>query len=241
MAYVSEDGSSNSSRAALKKESSNGSCKSVSFALEGEVFYIPSIDEYTETERRMMWFESYEYTQIKANNAILVKMMKTGHYPEDHQYCYRGLEFKTVARYRERRNAKTLASMAIFTEQRRQWEDGENDIEEIRDAYEEVSRLCHERAHKLALKDAVSADIPSSVAQPYPTEPPQEAQVEFRVSSSHGDASSILTEDTDTDIWSNQSDETNLISSANAVAPSLPTCHQSCRRKTQRPQRAGIA
>jgi len=187
----------------------------------------------------MMWFESYKYTQIKVNNKILVKMMKSRHYPEDQQYCYRGLEFKTIAGHWQRRNAKTTAAMAIFSEQRRQWDDGEQDSEGIRMAYEEISRQCHVRAHKTALKDYGGADIFSSSAPPCPTYTPQEMQVEFRVSSLQEDGASILTDDTETDIWSTQSGETKSIGSADVVGPSL--CLHSLIRTTSRPQRAAKA
>ena len=242
MAPVSTDCSSDSPGASVsQKEAPNGLCRSVSFSHQGEFFSIPNIDEYTETERRMMWFENYEYTQIKVNNKILVKMMKSGHYPEDQQYCYRGLEFKTIAGHRQRRNAKTTAAMAIFSEQRRQWDDGEQDnIEGIRMAYEEISRQCHVRAHKIALKDSAIADISSSAARPCPTYTPQDMQVEFRVSSLQEDAASILTDDTETDIWSTQSGDTKSIGSADVVGPSL-CLHSSLIRTTPRPQRAAKA
>jgi hypothetical protein len=241
MAPLSTDGSSDSPRAALKKESLDESCRSVSFFHEGEVFYIPAIDDYTETERQMMWFKSYEYDQIKANNKILVKMMMTGRYAEDHQYCYRGLEFKTVEGHRQRRNAKTIASLAIFSEQERQYDDGERDTEEIREVYQEISSQCHARAHKMALKDATSADVSSVAVPPHPTDTSQEMQVEFGFSSWQEDADSTLTKDTEMDLWSAGSDEAKSIGSADAVGPSQPTFLDGLIRKTQRPQRAAIA
>lgn len=247
MAPVSTDSSSDNPRGASKKESSNEASytsRSVSFSHEGEIYNIPTINEYTETERKMMWFESYEYAQIKINNKILVKMMKAGRYPEDHQYCYRGLEFKTVEGHRLRRNAKTTAAMAIFSEQERQYDNGVRNMEEIRVVYEEISRQCHGRAHKIALKDATSAYI-SSVAtrpQPYPTDTPQEAQVDCKLSSLQEDAVSILTNDTETDVWSTASGDAKSIGSADAVGqPRLPIFLQSLIIKEQRPQRAAIA
>jgi hypothetical protein len=257
-------------RAALKTKRPDGSCRTVSFFHEGEVFYIPTIDEYTETERRMMWFENYEYAQIKANNKILIKMMKTGHFPEDHQYCYRGLEFKTAEGQRQRRQAKTLAALAIFSEQERQWDGGERDMEEIRIAYEEISKQCHTRAHEMALKDAAASSssasmaLASAVPVPLPAQPAccppaatdntststthsnqegQQVECSRFSSSSQEDDDSVLTNDTETDDWSTQSGGVNRIgsASANAVGPSRPKFLQSLIRKTQRPQRAAIA
>ena len=89
--------------------------RSVSFDPKTTVFLIPHVDEFTNDDRRMIWFEDYEYKQIKENNKILCKMMKSGKYEEDDQYCYRGLEFKTTEGARKRRIAKASAAIAVFS------------------------------------------------------------------------------------------------------------------------------
>ena len=124
---------------------------------EPKVEYGLTLDEYTDAELSLCWFAPFEYAQIKANNKILIKMHKAGTYPEDHQYCYRGLTSKTSEGNRERRATRFQAALDVLREQNRQKVSGINDPEEIRSIYHQATIDCSRRAIDLGRSDAECA------------------------------------------------------------------------------------
>ena len=136
--------------------------RSVFFESETKCFVVPTRHDYSEDERCEAWFQDHEYSLIKENNKILLKMMiQEGGHKEDDRHCFRGLEFKTVEARKRRRESKFAAAFAVFSEQERQWQEGQMrsiDFDLIGEVYAEMTADAQMRAHENGLKDASYAD-----------------------------------------------------------------------------------
>mmetsp|Transcript_26035 Transcript_26035/g.61802 ORF Transcript_26035/g.61802 Transcript_26035/m.61802 type:complete len:258 (-) Transcript_26035:357-1130(-) len=162
-----------------RNEKNNG----IRFHDQAEILLIPHVDEYTDNERQLIWFEQTEYAQIKENNKILLDMITRNlhsldHYEDHEDYCFRGLESKVSAatstsssffsslgekrkrssRSKRRQNRKD-SSKAVLIEQERQYKEQRSvtDWERIREAYIDITARCHDEAHTQGLRDAEKA------------------------------------------------------------------------------------
>jgi hypothetical protein len=133
--------------------------RKVLFHPQAEVYPIPALNEYTEAEICGIWFQDFEYKQIKANDKIMTRMKRNGGCLEDDSFCFRGLEFKTMAGSQRRRRCTTTAALAVFSEQqrqRRQYDLGKTqfNFERIGEVYAYLTAEAQARAHEMGLQDA---------------------------------------------------------------------------------------
>lgn len=153
---------------------------------------IPSRDEYTEMDKRCMWFQRFEYDQIRANNKILQRRMKHSEPDDDQVYCYRGLEHKSSMEIiQHRRMVKSTAALAVFTEQMNQEEAGIMSAELIRKAYRACTVECHVQAHQSALRDARTVYMASRAS------PEEKKAKTYHYRPTPGDAAPVMPRSTD--------------------------------------------
>jgi hypothetical protein len=197
--------------------------KKFKFDEEAKVFHILALAEYTLEEIRNCWYEDHEYSQIKANNKILAKMLSCNRiYPEDNTFCFRGLEFKLTENSRKRKMCKEAAATAVISEQLKQWDEQwyeQTDVELIRKAYESITAEPQARAYQLGLEDAsriAQYDVDNEATRVHGRELRQKS-----VLNACADSCSVVTEnDGQThDGERSSSSGSKSISSTDAVAP----------------------
>lgn len=121
------------------------------------VFPIPHLDNMTDEEVALIWYDSEEYSEIKSSYQLTIFRMESGELKEDDDHTSRGLEYRTQtgawARYENKRDAYN----AVLDEQDRQWKvDQDNDVE-IGRVYLQHSTKCAVAAAERGAEDAKEA------------------------------------------------------------------------------------
>jgi hypothetical protein len=124
--------------------------KNVSFAAAVETYSIIHITDYSSEEVSASWYNREELRNIKAEGKTVANSSDS----DDH---LRGLEARTPAGARRKRNNRIDARAAVFFEQDIQEEDGYSDPDVIADAYFDCSERCQLEAQMLALRDQKEA------------------------------------------------------------------------------------
>jgi hypothetical protein len=144
------------SSAAIEEDSSTTmkrSNKSVHFAPQIKVNFIPHVNDYSEEEIKHIWYDANETGTIKAEcTATVVKVMEQKPLNTDTE-CFRGLEYRTADGVRKRTWNKNTALDAVLDRQETLWDFNKIDEESISLAYRKYSVSCQEAAHKLGLRD----------------------------------------------------------------------------------------
>ena len=127
--------------------------KNVSFASVVNTNSIIHINDFSPEEIKMTWYNREELRVIKAEAKIVANSLDK----ENTCLCLRGLEARTSAGARRKRQNRVEARGAVFFEQEMQDEDGYSDPDAIADAYFYSSERCQAEAQMLALRDQEEA------------------------------------------------------------------------------------
>ncbi|KAG7368392.1 hypothetical protein IV203_031135 [Nitzschia inconspicua] len=165
--------SSPSSSSSLQRKSSLSSSKriddstvSVSFAPEVAVYAVLHINDYSLTERRDTWYGAEEMRQVRQEWKEIVQMMEDCNMSEldndsddenEDYLCVRGLEGKTSAGKRRRRQARSISMEVVLDEQVYQEIDDDSGLPDpimIAMAYHECTFPLQVDAFRQAQKDA---------------------------------------------------------------------------------------
>lgn len=123
--------------------------KSVSFAPMVSTLGIIHINDYSSEEVSSTWYSRDELRAIKSE----AKCVANSSDPSTDDICLRGLEARTAAGARRKRQNRIEARSAVFFEQDAQEEDGYSDPDAIADAYFECSERCQAEAQMIAVRD----------------------------------------------------------------------------------------
>jgi hypothetical protein len=141
-----------SSRLALHASS----LRRVSFAVENTTHHVLHINDYSPEEKYSSWYCKEDIKAIKDVTKEVVSKMVQDEIEND-AYCFRGLEARTIAGARRKRQNKIDARAAVFFEQEMQEEDGICDPEAIADVYYDYSEHCQVEAQMKGLRDKRAA------------------------------------------------------------------------------------
>jgi hypothetical protein len=110
-------------------KSSKTGQKSVSFSQSKNTLHeIENLDDFTEQERSQIWFNREEYSDIKARYRHIIEMMRKKQLLSDtDEHCTRGLECRSIAGSKRRRDSQRNGLVAVLGEQDRQRADGVNE------------------------------------------------------------------------------------------------------------------
>lgn len=117
------------------------------------------IADYAFEEKRNTWFNKTEMQNIKAGMAATLRLIVSGNYQgDDDNHCSRGLEFRSRAGSRKRKENKLLALDAVLGEQDNQYNDGIINAKAISVVYQQVSLRPRIGAHERGVQDQIVAD-----------------------------------------------------------------------------------
>ena len=128
--------------------------KCVSFSTVIKSHSIIHINDYSSEEKSSTWYCREELQAIKADAKLIAKNTCN---VSDHVECLRGLEARTPAAARRKKENRINARAAVFFEQEVQEEDGFSDPDAIADAYFECAERCQAEAQMMALRDEKEA------------------------------------------------------------------------------------
>lgn len=127
--------------------------KTVLFSPDPVVIDILHIKDFSLEEKRATWYTRNELRTIKDEAKQIANLDRS----ENSEVCFRGLEAKTLAGARLKRQNRIDARAAVFFEQEMQEGEGYSDPDAIADVYFEYTERCELEAQMMALRDA--ADI----------------------------------------------------------------------------------
>lgn len=152
--------------------------KRISFNSCVDFVEVPHLNEFSPEDIDAIWISQKEYTNIKmAVKQSVIFKVKYGIIDDDLEFCARGLETKddTVQR---RLNQKEAVASVLNEQYLQRMETSVSDMPElIAMLYSVFSYPCQQRAHTLALRDAVDVDethygghceVPFESEMPYP-------------------------------------------------------------------------
>ena len=119
-----------------------------------EVFPVPHIDDMSNEDIGMIWYDKSDYDSMKQSFIPIIKrLMRGAKVEESNSETARGLEFRTREGAMKRQQNKVQAVQTVLDEQDRQLELGLYDVEKISELYFKVGRPCRELARDLGVKD----------------------------------------------------------------------------------------
>jgi hypothetical protein len=129
--------------------------RSVRFSPSVKIFPILPLEEYTQEEIYLAWFQNEEYDSIIHKCYKVIRNMELGDNVNKH--CTRGLERMTEAGIQARDNNRAQAYGAVFYEQGIQWQEDRFDEDTIAELYVALSSHCQRRATEVGRSDAFAA------------------------------------------------------------------------------------
>jgi hypothetical protein len=117
---------------------------------------VPNREELSEEQVLDVWYSREEFKEIRQECFAAIRIMTSGDAildDDDEEYCFRGLEYKTKAAYKERRQNKLEVRHAVLDEQEFQIENELDDPEWIAKLSRDGSRPCVRAAILAAKKD----------------------------------------------------------------------------------------
>lgn len=112
------------------------------------------INDFTDEEIFLCWFDKRDYANMKMEFASTVKMITLGRFNGDtEEHCARGLEYRTREGAHKRKLNKLTALCAVLDEQERQRLHGEWSDEKISECYIRAGAKSQIVSHRLALLD----------------------------------------------------------------------------------------
>jgi hypothetical protein len=128
------------------------------------------ISDYECEEKKNTWFNKTEMHNTKAAMVATLRLMLSGvedlDCEDSDQHCARGLEFRSRAGARKRKENKLLALEAVLGEQDDQFDKGIFNPTAISLVYQQVSRRPRISAHERGMKDEVAAYEERSLITP---------------------------------------------------------------------------
>lgn len=119
---------------------------------ENEVVTIEHVEDLSEEQIVAVWYQNYEFDKIKRKVLKIIRRAeKKGNSALVDQE--RGLESCTQEGLMKRNKRRLVARAAVFSEQRRQDEEGTEDQDLIAKAYHTFTQLAAEEALELGLRD----------------------------------------------------------------------------------------
>jgi hypothetical protein len=130
--------------------------RSISFFPNVAVNTIIHVDEFTDEERRELWYQKDEYKEMKKQLRIGVQTFldKRPQLIEDDEFVLRGLEYMIPANAKIKRRNKCYSLCAVLDEQDRQDQVGTHDPEKIARGYRGIATHCLLTAQNRARGDA---------------------------------------------------------------------------------------
>jgi hypothetical protein len=128
--------------------------RAISFAPSIRFKPVKHIDDFTVEEIEDIWFTEYDLNVIRADCIATVRHMIYNKDPMDEEtYCTRGLEFKTPAGAKFRKDNKQTAIQAVMAEQRLQKSTDLVDEECLSKVYRASAGKSRHISHLMALRD----------------------------------------------------------------------------------------
>ena len=129
--------------------------QSVSFKPNVVVYPTKHINDYTEEEIRICWYNEQEERVITSDCMSIIKAMVKDEEQSisSTSDCIRGLEYRTPEGQKRRMSNKFCAMDAVLDEHEMQWQDNKNDVDELRKIYSTYSAPSHDAAHLIGLED----------------------------------------------------------------------------------------
>lgn len=133
----------------------------VYFATNAVIHDTIHVSDISEEEKEGLWYNKHELRRIKDEAKIIANMsvasnsedaMKTNADP-----CRRGLEAKTTAGAKKRRQNRIDARAAVFLEQEIQEDDGLSDPDTLAEIYFKYTEGCQVEAQLIAMRDEQEA------------------------------------------------------------------------------------
>jgi hypothetical protein len=134
------------------------SAKSVSISDSSPVIHVvKSLEDYSEEELEETWFTRTEFDEIKTSYKDLIFRMRNKEFLKDtDDCCTRGLEGRSKAGARHRREIILNSLVAVLTEQQRQREERRSDPEAIASVYRQHSYHSLQAAANMGRRDQYS-------------------------------------------------------------------------------------
>ena len=129
----------------------------VSFGATVDMCEVMSRSEYTQEELKASWFDRDELRRMKENTKSEGKLVEQGLLLNGPDVSIRGLEAKTRAGMKRKRQNRLNAYAAVFFEIDRQEYEGYFDEDLIADAYFNYSEQCAVSAQMIGKRDEVEA------------------------------------------------------------------------------------
>lgn len=136
--------------------------KSVSFAADAELYYIPQSSEMTDEEYEASYMTEEDLVRISSENRKTLELMKQRQFPASQELYFRGLECSLPQSTRERRQRIKFVVYHVMEEQHRNGELSPQWIETFRSTFTDKSALF---AHHMGIWDfeAMRSDMISEV------------------------------------------------------------------------------
>jgi hypothetical protein len=116
---------------------------------------IESLDDYTEEEHTQTWFSRREYDDIKASYSYLIHRMRNKEQiAETEITSTRGLEGRSRAGAKARREVQTKSMVSVLAEQQRQRVEGRTDPEALAIVYRQFAYHSLQAAVNMGRRDA---------------------------------------------------------------------------------------
>jgi hypothetical protein len=128
----------------------------VRFNAHIDVREVPRLKDLPEGEVGVTWYTPVEFDRIKESLITTVRLMMAKK-PIGNDYCVRGLEFRTPAGAKMRKQNKLKSLTAVWNEQVAQWKKDRTDEEAICFVYQQENHECRTVALRLGLQDEKEA------------------------------------------------------------------------------------
>jgi hypothetical protein len=135
------------------------------------------LNEYSENEVKMTWYNSNDAAVILKDCEQTIKAMVSCTSDKDIEYCPRGLEYKTASGAQLRLRNRFNAWDAVLDEQDRQFQEGADNTERIGQVYRNCGFGSVQAAHLMALCDERSIRVPQEMACCFSSKAPYTALV----------------------------------------------------------------
>lgn len=132
------------------------STKKVCFGASIDVREVPHLKDLPDGEAVATWYTQKEFEEIKKSMITTIRLMMAKK-PIGKDHCARGLEFRTPAGAKMRKQNKLKALTAVWNEQVSQWKDDRTDEEALSIVYQQEVHECRTIALRLGLQDETEA------------------------------------------------------------------------------------
>lgn len=146
---------------ATMKSANSGSkartCRAVRFSTEVDVREVPHIRDLSKDEQSASWYTLEDFDAIKKDMIATIRLMISNK-PIGEDRCTRGLEFRTPAGARLRKQTKLDALTAVWNEQVSQWKRHQMDEERLSFVYQRKSYKSRQAARTMGLRDETEVE-----------------------------------------------------------------------------------